>query len=247
MDYKVKLLTDTVNDIKGCLINTAAGACRLGYKLIYIRDNELYKFSSNYKKFIPEGYATNNNVLKFTKYTFYDYCKDALNFSRRSVDRFINICLAFCEKTELDNVTPEIDKQYESYSTSLLSEMLNLSDIQREKCSPDMGVEDVRNIKKNDNVNIEIEKDAAAPDAEVLPEDETDNENWNDTVSVEDVNVDATPLMKSRTYKKKKYILASDDYDCFVDTVSSFTSSFSTVSGYLNKGYLLRLVLYKPE
>lgn len=262
-DNNIELLNDYVYDVKCCLLNTAAGACKLGYCLIQIRELELYKFSDYYKKFCPEEYSTDCNRLKFTKYTFYNYCKDAFHFSRRSVDRFISICLEFSEKTEIGDVTEKIDTDYETYSTSALAEMLNLSECQREKCSPDMGVKEIRDIKnmlqdiaqlQNDNVvsESETEKDflnesASAPDAVVLPEVKIDNGNWNDTVPVESVNIDDVPLMKSRTYKKKKYLLASDDYDCFVDTVSSFTSSFSTVSGYLNKGYLLRLVLYKPE
>lgn len=243
MGTKDLVLIDFEHDVKNCLINTAAGACRLGYNLIQIRDRKLYEDSLYYKNFCPEEYLTGTGILKFTKYGFYEYCKDAFNLSRRSVDRFISICCEFCVKSEISAVTNVLDKKYVSYSVSALSEMLYLSEKQREKCDSSMDIKSIRSIKNQsepDDCRMSS-PDAGAPSTPT-------SSNWNNVIEPEDVDYhDDVPLMKSRTYKKKKYMLSSEEYDCFVDSVSGFSSSFSKVSSYLNKGYLVRLVLYKPE
>lgn len=39
----------------------------------------------------------------------------------------------------------------------------------------------------------------------------SESDNWNNIIPLEDVKIGDVPLMKIRTYKKKKYKLASDD------------------------------------
>ena len=223
---KIKELKKCSDSVKTAIINSAAGACLLGYNLIKIRDFELYKYSLSYKKFCPKEYLTAKNKLRFTKYTFYDYCKDYFNLSRRSVDRFISICNEFSLKTELSSPTGEIDEKYSKYSISALAELMYLSEKQRKKCSPDMGVSEIRQLRDN-------------PSA--------DSGSWDEVIPPGDVPHDDASLPGSMTFKKKKYNISPEEYDCFVSSPSGFTSSFKNAVDYFKKGYLLRIVLYKPE
>lgn len=240
IDKSSMTLPQAINRVKSKIINNAASACALGYYLITIRDYELYRESDRYKQFIPEEYQTSTGILKFTKYTFYDFCKDEFGFSRRSVDRYMFICQEFSKKTDLGDVSRQIDDKYNNYSISALAELLQLSDKQRSQVTSETSVKDIRELKNN-KADVDVGPATAPPDDQTQPSD-----TWS-AISPKDVNVDDCKLMQTKTFKKHKYKLASDEFDRYVDDVSSYTAAYKDVSAMLKKGYLVRLVLYKPE
>lgn len=240
IDKSSMTLPQAVDGVKNKIINTAAAACSLGYYLITIRDYGLYRESDRYKQFVPDEYQTSTGILKFTKYTFYDFCKDEFGFSRRSVDRYMFICQEFCKKTGLGDVSRQIDDKYNNYSISALAELLQLSDKQREQVTSNTSIKDIRAIKDNKS-DADAEPVTAPPDDQTQPSD-----TWS-TIAPQDVNVDDCRLMQTKTFKKHKYKLASDEFDRYVDNVGSYTAAYKDVSAMLKKGYLVRLVLYKPE
>lgn len=231
-------LSQAIDGVKNKIINTAAAACSLGYYLLTIRDYNLYEDSDRYKKFVPDEYQTSTGILKFTKYTFYDFCKDEFGFSRRSVDRYMFICQEFCKKNEFGDVTQEIDDKYNNYSISALAELLQLSDKQRSQVTSETSVKDIRELKNN---KADAEPVTAPPDDQIQPSD-----TWS-AIAPEDVDTDDCKLMQIKTYKKHKYKLASDEFDRYVDNVGSYTAAYKDIAVMLKKGYLVRLVLYKPE
>lgn len=240
IDKSSMTLPQAVDGVKNKIINTAAAACSLGYYLLTIRDYNLYEESDRYKQFVPEEYQTSTGILKFTKYTFYDFCMDEFGFSRRSADRYMFICQEFCIRNEFGDVTQEIDDKYKDYSISALAELLQLSDKQRSQVTSETSVKDIRDMK-NTKVAADAEPVTAPPDDQTQPSD-----TWS-AISPEDVNVDDCKLMQTKTFKKHKYKLASDEFDRYVDNVGSYTAAYKDVSAMLKKGYLVRLVLYKPE
>ncbi len=209
-----------VNCIRRELYGTAKNAVALGFYLNELREFEEWKESDFYKKFKPEKYITKKGIVKFTTYDFYSYCKDEFNLSRRSVDRFIDINAAFCKRTSSGRRSKAIDSGYENYKPSQLAEMLQLNDKQLKLVKPDMSVKEIREIKAE-----------------------------TDSISPEDVNVvhDKDYDREDKKYKGKNYHVNGLVYDRFVSSPSQYTQQFIKVQEYLNKGYLLRLVLYAPE
>lgn len=240
IDKSSMTLSQAVDGVKNKIINTAAAACSLGYYLLTIRDYNLYKESDRYKQFVPDEYQTSTGILKFTKYTFYDFCKDEFGFSRRSADRYMFICQEFCIRNEFGDVTQEIDDKYKDYAISALAELLQLSDKQRKQVTSDTSIKNIRAIKDN-KVAADAEPVTAPPD------DQTQSSDTWSVIAPQDVDTDDCKLMQTKTYKKHKYKLASDEFDRYVDNVGSYTAAYKDVSAMLKKGYLVRLVLYKPE
>lgn len=240
IDKSSMTLLQAVDGVKNKIINNAAAACSLGYYLLTIRDYNLYEESDRYKQFVPEKYQTSTGILKFTKYTFYDFCMDEFGFSRRSADRYMFICQEFCIRNEFGDVTQEIDDKYKDYSISALAELLQLSDKQRSQVTSETSVKDIRDMK-NTKVAADAEPVTAPPD------DQTQSSDTWSTIAPQDVDTDDCKLMQTKTYKKHKYKLASDEFDRYVDNVGSYTAAYKDVSAMLKKGYLVRLVLYKPE
>lgn len=241
IDKSSMTLSQAVAGVKNKIINSAAAACSLGYYLMTIRDYNLYQDSDRYKIFVPEEYQTNSGILKFSKYTFYDFCNDEFGFSRRSVDRYIFICQEFSERSFLGDVTDKIDNKYKDYSISALAELLFLSDKQREQVTSNTSIKDIRAIKDNKS-DVDAEPVTAPPD----DNHDKPSDTWS-AIAPQDVNVDDCKLMQTKTFKKHKYKLASDEFDRYVDNVGSYTAAYKDVSAMLKKGYLVRLVLYKPE
>lgn len=240
IDKSSMTLSQAVDGVKNKIINTAAAACSLGYYLLTIRDYNLYEESDRYKQFVPEEYQTSTGILKFTKYTFYDFCMDEFGFSRRSADRYMFICQEFCIRNEFGDVTQEIDDKYKDYSISALAELLQLSDKQRSQVTSETSVKDIRDMKSN-KVAADAEPVTAPPDDQTQLSD-----TWS-AIAPQEINTDDCKLMQTKTYKKHKYKLASDEFDRYVDNVGSYTAAYKDVSAMLKKGYLVRLVLYKPE
>lgn len=240
IDKSSMTLSQAVDGVKNKIINTAAAACSLGYYLLTIRDYNLYEESDRYKQFVPEEYQTSTGILKFTKYTFYDFCMDEFGFSRRSADRYMFICQEFCVKDEFGDVSQRIDDKYLNYSISALAELLQLSDKQRSQVTSETSVKDIRDMKSN-KVAADAEPVTAPPDDQTQLSD-----TWS-AIAPQEINTDDCKLMQTKTYKKHKYKLASDEFDRYVDNVGSYTAAYKDVSAMLKKGYLVRLVLYKPE
>lgn len=241
IDKSSMTLPQAVDGVKNKIINNAAVACSLGYYLLTIRDYNLYKESDRYKQFVPNEYQTSTGILKFTKYTFYDFCMDEFGFSRRSADRYMFICQEFCKKNEFRDVTQEIDDKYNNYSISALSELLQLSDKQRELVTSDTSIKDIRAIKDN-----KVAADAEPVTAPPADNHDKPSDTWS-AIAPQDVDTDDCKLMQTKTYKKHKYKLASDEFDRYVDNVGSYTAAYKDIAVMLKKGYLVRLVLYKPE
>lgn len=241
IDKSSMTLTQAIDGVKNKIINTAAAACSLGYYLLTIRDYNLYKESDRYKQFVPDKYQTSTGILKFTKYTFYDFCMDEFGFSRRSADRYMFICQEFCIRNEFGDVTQEIEDKYKDYAISALAELLQLSDKQREQVTSNTSIKDIREIKNNKS-DVDAEPVTAPPD------DNHDKpaDTWS-AIAPQDVDTDDCKLMQTKTFKKHKYKLASDEFDRYVDNAGSYTAAYKDVAVMLKKGYLVRLVLYKPE
>lgn len=209
-----------INCIRRELYGTSENAVALGFYLNELRQFEYWKSSDFYKNFKPEQYITKKGVIKFTQYTFYCYCKDEFNLSRRSVDRFIDINAAFCRRTFAGGRSKCIGDEYKDYKPSQLAEMLQLNDKQLRLVKPDMSVKEIREVK--------AEPDSIAP---------------------EDLNIafDKDYGQEDKKYKGKTYHVNGLVYDRFVSSPSQYTQQFIKVQEYLNKGYLLRLVLYAPK
>lgn len=230
-----------VNCIKKELYSSAENAVAIGFYLDEIERLNLYTVSKFYKNFKSQKYKTPSGIVKFTQYTFYDYCKDEFNLSRRSVDRYMNIFKSFCSYNGFVR-TKFIDKKYEKYNASQLAEILGLSDRQRESVKPNMSVKEIRKLKteKEDSVSESV-------DFVPAPEDEIATFlNKNDAIDVDDVNIDDNSNFEDKTFKKNKYH-KSKLYDKFVSNPAQYSQQFLKVQEYLNNGYLLRLVLYAPH
>lgn len=219
-----------VNCIRMELKNSSENAVAIGFYLNEIKRCEYWRATKFYKEFKPKNVEVKRKGYSYYKsshYTFYDYCCDEFNFSRRTVDRYLNIYMAFAKVTKSGTRTKFIDDKYKDYNCSQLSEMLGLSDKKRQAVNPNMTVKQIRDLKKG---NID-----ARSDKEV------------DSYSPDDVNVSFDKDFEDKTFKKKKYHVCGLLYDKFVSTPSQYTQQFVKLQEYLNKGYLARIVLYAPE
>lgn len=236
----------SVNCIREELKNSSENAVAIGFYLDEIKRCEYWTASKYYKDFKPKDVEVNS---KKSKYTFYDYCKDEFNFSRRTVDRYLNIFFAFSKVTKCGTRTKFIDDKYLDYNCSQLAEMLGLSDKKKELVNPGMTVRDIRQLKKSDINNnsckkIEVAPDEQADDNKVVS---FSNKNLSDSIDPGNVNVVFDKDYEDKVFKKKKYHVCGLLYDKFVSTPSQYTQQFVKLQEYLNKGYLVRIVLYEPD
>lgn len=246
LDYLYSGHSSVVNCIRRELHKSCENAVAIGFYLDEIRRLEFFKATKYYKEFKQESYRTPSGVIKFTKYTFYDYCRDEFNFSRRTVDRYINIYYAFAHVNKESGIrTMFIDEKYKDYTSSQLAEMLQLDDKQRDKVNSKMSVREIRDLKSSlsdsDKNVIEnnSDEDGSFFNKDNLPDDSS--------VDVKDVNIVFDKDFEDKVYKKKKYHVCGLLYDKFVATPSQYTQQFIKLQEYLNKGYLARIVLYEPE
>lgn len=223
----------SVNSIKKELLSSAQNAVSIGFYLREIESNEYWIATDFYKNFKSVKYTTSSGTVKFTKYTFYDYCKDEFNFSRRSVDRYINIHFAFA-KVNGPVRTKFIDEKYKDYNCSQLAEMLYLNDKQLKKVNPDMSVREISALK-NDDVP---DQDEVEPDVSFFNKDAA--------IDVNEVDITFDKDFEDKTFKKKKYRVCGLLYDKFVSTPAQYSQQFIKLQEFLNQGYLARIVLYSP-
>lgn len=228
----------SVNCIQRELKNSSENAVAIGFYLDEIKRLEYWTASKYYKA---------------SQYTFYDYCYDEFNFSRRTVDRYMNIFIAFSSVTKCGIRTRFVDEKYKDYNCSQLAEMLGLCDKKKQAVNPDMTVKEIRALKKSefDKDKLEDKKDDKKDEPDVEGTDDKVvtfvNKNVFDSIAPDDVNIVCDKDYEDKTFKKKKYHVCGLLFDKFVSTPSQYTQQFVKLQEYLNKGYLARIVLYAPE
>lgn len=227
----------TVYCLKRDLLSSAENACSIGFYLWEINNNEVWKATDYYKNFKSSKYFTKTGVVKFTEYTFYNYCKDEFDLSRRSVDRFINIYIAFAHVNKSSGVRCKyLDEKYKDYSASQLSEMLGLSDKKLNNVSPDMTVKQIRSLKNDINDSVPEDEE---PEGTFINKDAA--------IAPDEVDVVFDKDFEDKTFKKKKYSVCGILYDKFVSTPAQYSQQYIKLQEYLNQGYLARIVLYAPK
>lgn len=219
----------SVSCIKRELHSTCENAVSIGYYLSEIRYNNSWKYTDFYKNFVAEQYTTPKGVIKYTTYTFYNYCSDEFNLSRRSVDRYILIYNKCSSVNSSGYRTKFIDEKYKQYSASQLAELLYLSDSKQKLVNPGMTVKEIRALK----------------DDEALHLDEEDDNNTDDVYDPEDVGINVQ-LRSKQYYRNKGYMPAPELYDKLISTSSQYTNQFVKLQEYIKQGYLVRLTVYKP-
>ena len=115
---------DSINMIHRELDNIRQSFLTVGWHLKYIKDRELYS---------KDGYRN-----------IYEFAADKFQMSQSNVSRYINLCESFSD----GHGSPRLDKKYERYDYSQLSEMLPMKQEEREKVTPDMTVRQIREMKK---------------------------------------------------------------------------------------------------
>lgn len=217
-----------VNCIRRELKNSSENAVSIGFYLNEIKRCEYWKATKFYKEFKPKSIEVKRKQYSYYKcslYTFYDYCHDEFSFSRRTVDRYLNIFMAFAKVTKFGTRTKFIDDKYKDYNCGQLAEMLGLSDKKRQAVNSNMTVKEIRKLKKTES-DKNPDKDSYSPD---------------------EVNISFDKDFEDKSFRKKKYHVCGLLYDKFVSTPSQYTQQFVKLQEYLNKGYLVRIVLYEPN
>lgn len=80
----------------------------------------------------------------------YEYAEAELGFKRSSTKNFIAICENFCRKDQNFKELPTmfLDERWSDFHYSQLTEMLSMSEKQREEAKPDMTIKQLRQLKK---------------------------------------------------------------------------------------------------
>ncbi len=141
---------DVVDIIHRELNNIKQSFLTIGWYLKYIKDRELYK---------EEGYTNIN-----------DFASNKFHMSQSNVSRYINLC----ERFSVGNDSPRLDKKYEGFDYSQLSEMLPMKPEDQEKVTPDMTVKQIREMKKKGKKNNfkEMPEEDAAVSGQTRPKEE---------------------------------------------------------------------------
>ncbi len=87
-----------------------------------------------------------------------DACSECLGFKKSTTYNMLNIVKTFGSADASGRITFQSLFKAEKFSYSQLCEMLSLSDHQRSLVTPDMTVKDIRQIKKNDVIDIPVEE-----------------------------------------------------------------------------------------
>lgn len=94
--------------------------------------------------------------------SIYDYAYQQLGFKKSSVNNFINVCRVF----SVDGHSMYLRDKYEDFNYSQLTEMLSLSDKNRELVTPDMSVREIRALKK-DLISVPISEKSISDDSNI--------------------------------------------------------------------------------
>lgn len=122
--YQTVSLEDAKAFIKANIMSAARNFNAVGYYLKHIRDNELFR---------EEGYAT---IGEFAQVEF--------GISKSTASRYMKMNDRFSK----DGNSPFLDEKYKSFDKSKLQEMLLLTDEQLEQVTPDMKVQQIREMRK---------------------------------------------------------------------------------------------------
>ena len=155
---------DSVDIIRKELNNIKQSFLAVGWHLKYIKDRGFYK---------KDGYTN-----------IYDFAGDKFHMSQSNVSRYINLC----ERFSAGNGSLQLDKKYERFDYSQLTEMLPMKPEEQEKVTPDMTVRQIREMKKKakeKNLKETPEKDSAISEQERVEEYATSHKQ--DVVEISDV------------------------------------------------------------
>lgn len=178
---------DSLDIIKEETLKMQKSFVKIGWYLKHIRDQELFR---------ADGYAN-----------IYECAEDQLGYSQSTVSRFINIC----EKFSRDHNSPELDERYNGFDKSQMIEMLPLNTDQLAQVTPDMTVQQIRNIKKTgrqqeeeDNEDIPGQTSIEADFPEYMPEDDPKGEALEQKVEkAKDDDTTELPIFKNNEHRKK--------------------------------------------
>lgn len=98
-----------------------------------------------------------NKTYKAFYKNIVDACSECLGFKKSTTYNMINIVKTFGTADESGRITFQSLFKAEKFSYSQLCEMLSLSDRQRSQVTPEMTVKEIRQIKKNDIIDIPVE------------------------------------------------------------------------------------------
>lgn len=122
--YENMNLEDTDAIIRSSLSSAARHVIAIGYYLKHIRDHELY---------LDAGYES-----------VWEYASDRYGFSKSATSRY----MTRNDKFSRDGNSPILDEKYKDFGKAQLQEMLSLDAEQLEQVTPDMTVQQIRDIKK---------------------------------------------------------------------------------------------------
>ena len=119
----------------------------IGYYLKYIRDKELY---------IQDGFES-----------IWDFARDTYGISKSTCSRWMHMNDKFSEGGN----SPKLRQEFASFGKSQLQEMLYLDDKQIEQAKPEMTAKEIREIRKPQNQEENLEGQMSIEDyPEILPE-----------------------------------------------------------------------------
>lgn len=126
--------TGVIKKIKEVINAVAKDFCYIGFLLWEVKEYEYYR---------EKGYAS-----------VFDYAEQELNFKKRSTYNFINIAETFNTKSGSGAPTMHLDPKYRQYGYTQLTEMLALSDKQKQLIDPGMTIKEIRQVKKEEKSNL---------------------------------------------------------------------------------------------
>ncbi|MDD3253932.1 MAG: hypothetical protein PHV18_15415 [Lachnospiraceae bacterium] len=150
--YKHVGLEDAEAFIRANLQSAARNVISIGYYLKHIRDNELY---------LEAGYKD-----------IWEYARERYGFSMSSASRY----MTRNDKFSQGGNSPIMDERYREYSKSQLQEMLSLSDEQMSQVTPDMTVQQIRQMRQPKEIpyfELDGQRDLEADFPEIFPQEES--------------------------------------------------------------------------
>ena len=156
--YENMNLEDAEVFIQSNMLASARSVIAVGYYLKNIRDRKLY---------LEAGYEN-----------IWDYARERFGFSVSTASRYMKRN----DRFSVGGNSPVLDEQYREYNKSQLQEMLSLDEEQLLEVTPDMTIQDIRNIRKRETgkeipyFELEGQLDFEDDFPEILPEPEIEPE-----------------------------------------------------------------------
>ena len=117
-------LNDAKSFIRANITSAARSFIAIGYYLKHIRDNEFFR---------EDGHES-----------IWDFAQKEFGISKSTASRYMTMNDRFSK----DGNSPLVDDRYKDFEKSKLQEMLSLTDEQLEQVTPDMKVQQIREMKK---------------------------------------------------------------------------------------------------